>query len=83
MNAALTAWLMTPETPDETLTLEDFLHRPEWHQRAAGRGQGADAFVIPLGGGEYNRELCQTCACVPNVSRSPWPTLRLLSYPTS
>jgi hypothetical protein len=45
VNDALVGWLMTPEVPDETLTLEDFLHRPEWHQRAACRGVDTDAFM--------------------------------------
>ena len=63
MNAALTAWLMTPEAPDEKLTLEDFLQRPEWHQRVACRGLGTDAFVIEHGAGEYSqRALCADCA---------------------
>ena len=39
VNEALVAWLMTaPDVPDETLPLEDFLRRPEWHQPAACRG---------------------------------------------
>ena len=51
MNEALIAWLMTaPDVPDERLTLDDFLRRPEWHQRAACRGVGVDAFEIPTGG---------------------------------
>lgn len=50
MNEALIAWLMrAPDVPDERLTLDDFLRRPEWHQRAACRGVGVDAFVIPTG----------------------------------
>ena len=61
MNAALTAWLMTPDAPDAADLLEHILHRPEWHQRAASRGVGPDAFVVERGV-EYNRELCQTCA---------------------
>ena len=53
---------MAPEAPEEALTLEAFLHRPEWHQRAACRGVGVDAFVIPHGS-QYGttRELCQGC----------------------
>jgi hypothetical protein len=41
MNRALVDRLMALDAPDEMLTLEDFLRRPEWHQRAAYRGQGA------------------------------------------
>ncbi len=53
-----------PLPPDEALTLADFLHRPEWHQRAACRGVGVDAFVLTPGKGrwpEYDRRLCLTC----------------------
>ena len=35
MNEALVHWLMGPDAPDERLTLEGFLRRPGWHQRAA------------------------------------------------
>jgi len=31
VNDALVGWLMMPDAP---VTLEDFLHRPEWHQPA-------------------------------------------------
>ncbi len=40
MNEALLGWLMTPGAPDGTLTLEDFLRRPPWHQQAAWWGRG-------------------------------------------
>ena len=40
VNDALITWLMTaPDAPDEMLTLEDFLHRPDWHQRALCTGK--------------------------------------------
>jgi WhiB family transcriptional regulator, redox-sensing transcriptional regulator len=64
MNEALLGWLMTPGAPDGTLTLEDLLRRPPWHQQAACRGAGVDAFVLSPAKGtwsEYNRELCEDC----------------------
>jgi len=63
VNDALLGWLMAPDAPDETLTLEDFLKRPEWHQRAACRGVGVDQFIVGRGGGQYDaaRELCAVC----------------------
>ncbi len=64
MNEALLGWLMTPGTPDGTLTLEDFLRRPPWHQQAACRGVGVTSFVLTKAKGtwsEYNRELCEDC----------------------
>ena len=45
VNDASLQWCMTaPDTPDERLTLEDFLQRPGWQQDAARRGQGVKAF---------------------------------------
>lgn len=61
MNEALTRWLMDPEAPDAPVTLEDFLHRPEWHQRASCRGVGVEAFIIDRGRQYSRRELCETC----------------------
>jgi len=62
MNEALGLCLMAPGAPDVPLPLEDLLHRPEWHQRAACRGVGADAFVTsrgtPLGRG---LKVCDEC----------------------
>jgi len=52
---------MTPEAPDEALTLWEFLHPPAWHLDASCKGQGPAAFVLARGDGEYNRKLCQTC----------------------
>jgi hypothetical protein len=62
VNEALTAWLMTPEAPGVPLTLEDFLQRPAWHQRAACRGMGHGAFVRGEKA-DYGaaRELCEGC----------------------
>ena len=38
MNEALVGWLMTaPDAETVPLTLEDFLGRPSWHQRAEGQ----------------------------------------------
>jgi Transcription factor WhiB len=49
---------MAPDATDETLTLEDFLDRPERHQRAACRGVGVAGYVLGRGEGEYSREGC-------------------------
>ena len=58
MNEALIQGLMTPEG---TLTLKDFLHRPEWHQRAC-RGVGTDALIRgPKADYGPTRELCEGC----------------------
>lgn len=56
---ALIAWLMIPEAGPMP-TLEDLLRRPEWHQRAACRGVGVETFIAGRGG-QYRRELCETC----------------------
>jgi WhiB family transcriptional regulator, redox-sensing transcriptional regulator len=61
VNEGLLGWLMTPEAPDEALTLWEFLHPPEWHQRAACRGLGAANYVLGRGEGEYDREPCEGC----------------------
>ncbi len=64
VNEALPGWLMTPGAPDGTLTLEDFLRRPPWHQQAACSGVGVTSFVLTKAKGtwsEYNRELCEDC----------------------
>ena len=61
MNEALTAWLMTPDAPAEPVTLEDFVRRPEWHQRAACRGRGPAEFVRPKATFDGFRELCEEC----------------------
>jgi len=62
MNEALIQWPMAPEAPEGTLTLEDFLHRPEWHQRGACRGAGTDAFIRgPKADYGSTRELCEGC----------------------
>jgi WhiB family redox-sensing transcriptional regulator len=63
-HAALLRWLMTPAVP-ALPTLDELLHRPEWHQRAACRGLGVDAFVLTQRKGtwsEYNRALCEGCS---------------------
>jgi len=52
---------MVPGAADERLTLEDFLRRPEWHQRAACGGVGVAGYVLGRGEGEYSRELCKGC----------------------
>jgi len=62
MNEALIRWMMVPGAEEVPLRLEDFLHRPGWHQRAACRGAGVAAFVIPHGS-QYGptRALCDGC----------------------
>ena len=50
-----------PEPP--VLMLEDIVHRPEWHQRAACAGMGTDQFIV-AGRGHYGasaRALCESC----------------------
>jgi len=62
MNEALVQWLMAPEAEGVRLTLEDFLGRPEWHQRAACRGVGPTDYVRgPKADYEANRALCADC----------------------
>jgi WhiB family redox-sensing transcriptional regulator len=63
VNEALVQWLMSaPDGPDELLTLEDFLQRPVWHERAACLGMGLGAFVRSEKA-DYGatRELCASC----------------------
>ncbi len=62
MNEALIHWLITPEAPEGRLTLEDYLPRPEWHQRAACRGVGPTGFVRgPKADYEAAGGLCADC----------------------
>jgi len=62
MNGALVQWLMAPEAEGVRLTLEDFLGRPEWHQRAACRSAGPSVFVRgPKATYEAVRALCRDC----------------------
>ena len=63
VNEALVAWLMTaPDAPDERLALEDFLRRPEWHQRADRRGVGTRSFFsVALDNLERARAICEGC----------------------
>jgi hypothetical protein len=49
---------MAPDS--QSVTLQDFLHRPERHQRAASRGAGIDASVIQRWS-KYSRNLCVGC----------------------
>ena len=42
MNEALTGWLMAPDAPDVPVTLEEFLHCPEWQHDAACRGGASE-----------------------------------------
>jgi WhiB family transcriptional regulator, redox-sensing transcriptional regulator len=49
--------LMAPEAPE----LDDILNRPPWHQRAACRGVGSDAFVLSNSGCYSRRALCDDC----------------------
>jgi len=61
MNGALVQWLMAPEAEGVRLTLEDFLGRPEWHQRAACRGETALYFSGATENVEKATAICQTC----------------------
>lgn len=59
---AVVRWLMTSGLGDELPALEDFIRRPEWHQRAACRGLGHEAFVVGTGGRFSRRELSVGCS---------------------
>jgi hypothetical protein len=63
MNEVLVPWLMAPpEAAEAPLTLEDFLHRPVWHQRGACRGVGPASYVRgPKTDYGRARELCEGC----------------------
>jgi len=62
MNEALTGWLMTaPDEPEGRLTLEDFLGRPAWHQRALCRGETRSFFSTAPGNLAKARALCEGC----------------------
>jgi len=50
---------MSPGYGEVLPSLEDFLRRPEWYERAACAGIGVDAFG---GYGKYRRDLCEGCA---------------------
>ena len=63
MNEALVTWLMTPDAPEDLLTVGDFLRRPEWHAWALCRGRGA------MSSGE------RPARCVRSVLRQRWPIL--------
>jgi len=60
----LLQWCMTaPDTPDERLTLEDFLQRPAWQQDAACRGQGVKAIFSGSSADiDRARAACHACA---------------------
>jgi len=58
MNAALVHWLMAPDAEPVPLTLEDFLHRPEWQQDAACRGQGVRTWFSGAPGAAGPRQGC-------------------------
>ena len=53
---------MLPGALDPAAVLAGLIQRPEWHQRSACRGLGAEAFVIPHGS-QYGptRVLCESC----------------------
>lgn len=60
MQEALIRWLMTSGDEDPP-SLEALLNRPKWHQRAACRGVGVDAFIVSRGRPYSQRELCEDC----------------------
>lgn len=63
VNDALIQWLMTPDAAEVPLTLEAFLHRPEWQQDAACRGQGVRTwFSGTPDNPERARAVCGGCA---------------------
>lgn len=59
---ALVVWLMSPEA-EAPFSLDELLHRPAWHARAACRGSGSTRWVT---GGrrarhEEERAVCSQC----------------------
>jgi len=60
MNEALVHWLMAPDAP-EPVSLEDFLGRPEWHQRVLCRGETALYFSGATESVEKAMAICRTC----------------------
>jgi WhiB family redox-sensing transcriptional regulator len=57
-----TLWLMSSDQSDPALWLASILRRPEWHQEAACRGIGTDAFFPTTGRkGDTARAVCDTC----------------------
>jgi WhiB family redox-sensing transcriptional regulator len=62
MNEALIHWLMAPDVPEASVTLEDILHRPEWHREALCCGEGAAMFVrAPTTDYGRLRAVCGAC----------------------
>jgi WhiB family transcriptional regulator, redox-sensing transcriptional regulator len=63
MSDAVTHWLMSPGRGEQLPSLEDWLQRPAWHQDAACRSVGPDAFIrSPKADYGATRPLCDGCA---------------------
>lgn len=63
MNSATVLWLSEHMAADEyPTTLEELLHRPEWHEWAACRGRGQELFIVERGGNyQAAKALCAVC----------------------
>jgi WhiB family redox-sensing transcriptional regulator len=69
---------MLRQRGDDVPSIEDFLHRPAWHARAACRGMGTDQFFPARGEHIDNaRAICDSCpvrsecldAAIENIDR--------------
>ena len=62
---------MTPDVPDERLTLDDFLRRPAWHRDALCRGPVGPSDYVRGARGNYEavRALCGECPVRQKLSR--------------
>ncbi len=52
---------MAPEAPEERLTLEQFLGRPEWHRQASCTGATPTFFSSAPGNFAKAQALCEGC----------------------
>ena len=68
MNEALVSWLMAPDAEAVPLTLEDYLHRPEWQQDGACRGQGTAHLVIERASNTPSARCVRTVLCERSAS---------------
>jgi len=63
---AVTAWLISGEQSDPFAWVASLTRRPQWMERAACRGAGADAFVVGRGANgaamARARAVCATCS---------------------
>ena len=62
--AVLESLMAGDGAPDLEALLDELVRRPAWHQQAACRGIGADAFIIDRGAQyeDHARQLCAGCS---------------------